>query len=264
LDSSEPHPDILEEIVRARCRDVETAKRSLPLESLATRARRRKPRDFRRALSGSGMSIIAEMKKASPSAGVLRREYLPSVIARGYERAGAAALSVLTEPRFFDGDLRHIAEARRAVALPVLRKDFIVDEYQITEAAAAGADAVLLVARILTARQLATFVEQCDSLRLSPLVEIYDEEDVGKAKASGAEIIGINNRDLRSMRVSIERTLTLAPLIPPGRIIVSESGIRGRDDLARLMAAGVRAALIGESLLTEEDPGLALARMLRR
>jgi len=264
LDSSEQRSDILVEIVRARRRDVESAKRRVPDESLVRRARGRRARDFRAHLRGRGIAIIAEMKRMSPSAGVLCREYRPRRIAAAYERGGAAALSVLTEPRVFAGERRHRADARRAVAIPVLRKDFIIDEDQILEAAATGADALLLIARILSMRELENFVSRCRSLDLEPLVEVHETADLEAALASGAEVIGINNRDLRTMRVSIGRTLALAPLVPAGRIVVSESGIRGREDLERLMDAGVSAALVGESLLREEDPGAALAAMLGR
>jgi len=255
--------DILEAIVRKKRDDLERLKRHTSQHSLIARAAASTPRDFYAALAGEGIAVIAELKKASPSAGILRRDYHPAGIARGYEAAGAAALSVLTEEHYFQGSLDHLSAVRGAVSLPVLRKDFIIDEYQVYESAAAGADAVLLIARILGREELARLVELCSALRVSPLVEIHSRDDVSKAKASGARILGINNRDLKSGEVDLERTIALKKLLPEGCLVVSESGIRNTDDLNRLARAGVGAALIGESLLRHEDPGRALADMRR-
>jgi len=263
LDSSRQTHDILESIVRAKRDDLERLKTRIPQRLLIARAAGNMPRDFYAALAGEGIALIAELKKASPSAGILRREYHPVEIAKGYETAGAAALSVLTEEHYFQGSLDHLTAARGAVSIPVLRKDFIIDEYQVYESAAAGADAVLLIARILGREQLARLVELCYTLRLSPLVEIYGEDDIDKAKASGTRIFGINNRDLRSGEVSIDRTISLKGSLPAGRLIVSESGIKSAGDLKRLARDGVRAALIGESLLRHADPGRALANLRR-
>lgn len=263
MDSSKQTHDILESIVRAKRDDLEHLKTRTPQRSLIARAAGNMPRDFHAALAGEGIAIIAELKKASPSAGILRREYHPVEIAKGYEAAGAAALSVLTEEHYFQGSLDHLTAARDAVSIPVLRKDFIIDEYQVYESAAAGADAVLLIARILGREELARLVELCYTLRVSPLVEIYSEDDIGKANASGARILGINNRDLKSAHVNIERTIALKKSLPEDRLVVSESGIRNADDLSTLVRAGVRAALIGESLLRHEDPGRALANLRR-
>ncbi|MDD5558036.1 MAG: indole-3-glycerol phosphate synthase TrpC [bacterium] len=256
--SSEAGGDILERIV-ASVRERLDAGGVRPGAAPAAAPRR----DFLAALSAGGFSVIAEMKRSSPSAGVIRPSYDPAALARAYEAAGAAALSVLTEERFFGGALGHLAEARAAACIPVLRKDFIIDERQVVEAAAAGADALLLIARILEPAALDRLVEACVRLGMTPLVEVFDERDIGNAAATAAPVIGINNRDLRTLSVSIERTLALAPRVPAGRIIVSESGIRSPADIARLREAGVRAALVGESLLRNPDPGAALARLLR-
>lgn len=261
---SDGAPDILSEIVREKRADLEAEKRAVPIESLVDRAKAHESRGFLGALSGSGFALIAEIKKASPSAGILRRDYDPAALAGSYERGGAAAISVLTEGRHFGGHLSHLTLVRGAVSLPVLRKDFILDEYGVFESASAGADAVLLIARILEARELTRLVALCHELRIEPLVEVFDEEDIGKACGTAARIVGINNRDLRSLRVSIERSMKLKRLVPADRLIVSESGIWSREDIIALERAGIRAALVGESLLRHADPGSALAALLAR
>lgn len=263
MDSSRRTRDILDPIVQAKRDDLASLKKRIPERELVDRAAKNAPRDFFSALNGERIAVIAELKKASPSAGVLRPEYKPLEIAAGYETAGAAAISVLTEERYFQGSLDHLAAVRGVVSIPVLRKDFIIDDYQLYESAAAGADAVLLIARILAREELARMVGLCYTLRISPLVEIYDEEDIGKASASGARILGINNRDLRSGEIDVSRTIALKRSLPAGRLIVSESGIKNAADLDMLFKAGVRAALIGESLLKSEDPGRALADLMR-
>ena len=259
MDSSRPPRDILDLIVQAKRDDLASLKERIPERALVERAARNAPSYFSAALERERVAIIAELKKASPTAGVLRPEYDPVEIATGYEMAGAAAISVLTEEHYFQGSLDHLAAVRDAVSIPVLRKDFIIDDYQLYESAAAGADAVLLIARILTREELVRMVELCYTLRISPLVEIYGEEDVEKAKASGARILGINNRDLRSGMIDVARTIAIKKLLPADRLIVSESGIKNACDLDMLFKAGVGAALIGESLLKHEDPGKALA-----
>lgn len=256
---SRPPRDILAPIVQAKRHDLAAIKERVPESALVGRAAKNTPRDFFAALNGEGIAVIAELKKASPTAGVIRPEYNPVEIAAGYAAAGAAALSVLTEERYFQGSLDHLIAARNAVSIPVLRKDFIIDDYQLYESAAAGADAVLLIARILARDELARMVELCYTLRISPLVEIYDEGDVEKAVASGARILGINNRDLRSGKIDVSRTAAIKKSLPEDRLIVSESGIKNAGDLDALFKAGARAALIGESLLKNEDPGKALA-----
>jgi indole-3-glycerol phosphate synthase len=259
LDSSSLARDILEPIVRAKRDDLVSIKERIPERALVERAAKNAPRDFFAALEGEGIAIIAELKKASPTAGLLRPEYKPVEIATGYETAGAAAISVLTEERYFQGSLDHLIAVRNAVSIPVLRKDFVIDDYQLYESAAAGADAVLLIARILSLEELARMVKLCYTLRISPLVEIYDEEDVEKSITSGARILGINNRDLRSGKIDLSRTIAFKKSLPADRLVVSESGIKNAGDLDTLFKAGARAALIGEGLLKFKDPGQALA-----
>ena len=223
------------------------------------------PRDFSSAIlrrDGRVPRIIAEVKKASPSKGVIREDFDPAAIARGYEAAGAAALSVLTDQNFFQGHISHLTDCRAATSLPTLRKDFIVDECQIEQARAAGADAVLLIAALLDTDALRSFREKAESLGMAALVEAHDERELESALTSGARIVGINNRDLRTFEVNFETTFRLAPRIPPGRIIVSESGIRSNDHLRRLADAGVDAALIGETLLMAPDPAQKLRELI--
>jgi indole-3-glycerol phosphate synthase len=262
LDSSRKSLDILDRIVDRKRLALKRAKERIPLSMLARQVKEIRTRDFQGALTGDAPSVIAEVKKASPSAGLLRPEYDPVETARAYEKAGAAAISVLTEENYFQGSLKYLSQVKEAVSLPVLRKDFIFDKYQIYETIAGGADAVLLIARILTQQELEEMVELCYKLRLHPLVEIYEEDEVAKVVSSGARIVGINNRDLRTLKVDIERTVTIKKLLPDGLIVVSESGIRSNEEIRRLTTIGVRAYLIGESLLRQKDPGKALPRLL--
>jgi indole-3-glycerol phosphate synthase len=262
LGSSDPGKRLLEEIVAAKRRRVVQSRRETPVSALDAQARRRTPRDLCAALASRPFAVIAETKKASPSAGLIRPDYDPAAIARGYAAAGAAAISVLTEESRFSGAVAHLALVREAVSLPVLRKDFIVDEYQVHESAAAGADAVLLIARLLPGRGIARLAARCLDLGLTPLVEVHAEEEVEAAVDSGARVIGINNRDLRTLSVRLATTFTLKPLIPPDRIVVSESGIQSPADLDALSSCGVRAALVGGRLLAEADPGRALAALI--
>jgi indole-3-glycerol phosphate synthase len=192
----------------------------------------------------------------------LRRDYDPVAIAIGFEKAGAAALSVLTEPTFFDGALEHLTAIRSAVATPVLRKDFIVDEYQLLEARAAGADAVLLIAAALDDTVLQGLLEGARELGLAALVEVHDVEELGRALAAGADLIGVNNRNLKTLQVNIDASRQLARRLPAGITAVSESGLRSASDIAELRALGYHAFLVGERLMTEPDPGAALARVL--
>lgn len=254
--------DILDEIVALKRRDLEEAKRLVSFEELAERAKGRAPRDFEAALARPGVSIIAEMKKSSPSAGLLRKDYDPAAIALSYEAAGAAAISVLTEERYFQGCAGHLALVRGFVSLPLLRKDFIIDEYQVVESAAAGADAVLLIARLLTSRRLENLAGLCYKMQLTPLVEVHGEDEIEAALSSGARVIGINNRDLATLTVDIGRTLKLREMIPADRIVVSESGIRSGGDIRTLAGAGVDAFLIGERLLRKGNPGEELKKLM--
>jgi indole-3-glycerol phosphate synthase len=254
---------VLDRILEVRRRRVGEARARVPLADQERWAQERVHRyDFAAAISEPGLRVIAEIKKASPSAGVLRADFQPAVIARGYEAAGAAALSVLTEEDHFQGSLAHLREVRQTVALPILRKDFIVDDYQIYEAAAAGADAVLLIVAALGDSDLRLFLAVARALRLSALVEVHSEEETRRAVGAGAKIIGVNNRNLRTLAVDLETSLRLRALIPPECLAVSESGIQTADDLRKLADAGYHAVLIGERLMTQPDPGEALRELL--
>ncbi len=204
------------------------------------------------------MQIIAEVKKASPSAGVIRADFDPAAIARIYERHGAACISVLTDRPFFQGDLRYLSLVREQVSLPLLRKDFILDRYQLLEARAAGADAALLIAEVLPGDLLAQLYRDALELGLHVLVELHDAEQLPRVLDCGASLIGINNRDLRRFETRLEQTLELVGKIPPDRCLVSESGIKTHADLQRLEAAGVKAVLVGETLMRAADIGAEL------
>ena len=204
------------------------------------------------------MQVIAEVKKASPSAGVIRAEFDPQAIALTYQRHGAACVSVLTDEPHFQGSLRDLALARQVLQIPILRKDFVLERYQLVEARAAGADAVLLIAEILPGNVLGQLYSEAGKLGLQVLVELHDADQLPRVIDCGATIIGINNRDLRTFETRLEHTLDLAARVPRDRCLVSESGIRTHDDLARLEAAGVKAVLVGDSLMRAPDIGLAL------
>ena len=217
---------------------------------------------FRDALTGAAPRVIAECKRRSPSRGILREKYEPMEIARQYEAAGAAAISVLTEPTFFDGHLDHLRAVRASVGLPVLRKDFIVTDFQILEARAAGADAVLLIAAALDDGHLADLLRRAAGYGLAVLVEVHDEVELGRAVAARADLIGVNSRNLRTLDVSLSVFDRLAPSIPDGVVAVAESGLRTGADLRRLHAAGYDAFLIGERFMSSADSGAALAALL--
>lgn len=254
-------PDILSRIVdqkRAELRELEL--RRLQLEPLAEESILYR-RPFARALRTQHPAIIAEIKQASPSRGLLTENYDPARIARSYQQGGAAALSVLTDRDFFHGSLTHLEEASGAVSLPALRKDFTIGKLQILEAAAHGADAVLLIAAILTTEELMHFREFAAQFLLAALVEVHDAEELSKAVASGAAIIGVNNRNLRTFEVNLETSLELAPRIPAHVIRVSESGIHTRQHVRTLEAAGYHAFLVGEHLMKSADPAAALREL---
>jgi len=215
-------------------------------------------RDFRRALAGRAPAIIAEIKKASPSKGLLAQDFDPARLARQYEAGGAAALSVLTDEAFFQGSLADLAAARGVSGLPVLRKDFTLDEEHILEAAAGGADAILLIAAILEAGQIRDLAAAAAVYGMAALVEVHDERELAKALDAGAQIIGVNNRDLTTFAVTLETSLRLAPRIPPGVLNVSESGIHSARDIERLRQAGYQAFLVGEHLMKSADPAEAV------
>jgi indole-3-glycerol phosphate synthase len=218
---------------------------------------------FRRALQAPGIRVIAECKRRSPSRGVLRARYHPVAIAASYERAGAAAISVLTEPTFFDGSLDHLRDVVGAVSLPLLRKDFVVTEYQIAEAAAAGASAVLLIVAALDPVDLKSLMTAASRYGLAALVEVHDREELAMALDAGADVIGVNSRNLRTLEVHPTVLDTVAPDIPESAIAVAESGLKTAADLSRLGAAGYDAFLIGERFMLEPDPGAALAGLLQ-
>ncbi|HKX00404.1 MAG TPA: indole-3-glycerol phosphate synthase TrpC [Bryobacteraceae bacterium] len=224
-----------------------------------TRAGRR---GFRAALLRRSPAVIAEIKKASPSKGVLCRNFDPAGLAREYERGGAAALSVLTDEPFFQGSLKHLALAREAVSLPVLRKDFTLDEYHVVEAGANGADAVLLIAAILEEREIRTLRALALQYGMAAVVEVHSQREVRAAVEAGADIIGVNNRDLKTFQVSLETSLRLAEEIPENVLKISESGIQSPDDIRRLADAGFNGFLVGESLLTSASPAAALRRLI--
>jgi indole-3-glycerol phosphate synthase len=251
---------ILDQIVAKKHQEIATAKARTPIGELEQRLADALPvRGFRYALEQpGGVQVIAEVKKASPSAGVLREDFDPVEIAFIYETHGAAAISVLTDETFFQGSLAYLSAVRKAVIPPVLRKDFILDPYQIAEARVAGADAVLLIAEILEGDALPRLLNEIHRLGMEALVELYDAENLSRVLDSGARIIGVNNRDLRTFVTSLEHTLELAKRMPADVCLVSESGIRTRDDVRHLESAGVRAILVGEALMRADDIGAAL------
>ena len=252
---------ILDEILGNKRKEVEEAKRLRPLGDAARKARADR-RDFKGALSAGGMRIIAEVKKASPSAGVLRADFDPAQLARTYEQAGASALSVLTDAKFFQGSLTDLRAARAACALPVLRKDFLIDPYQVYEANEAGADAVLLIVRALGGRALDEFLRAARTVGLDALVEVHDTYEAQLALEAGADIIGVNNRDLGTFVTDVRRTLEVAPVVRGKAVLVSESGIKTREDVRRLEEAGVNALLIGETLARATDAAGTLRTLL--
>jgi len=244
----------MKEIVAQKKTEVEALKKGgVPA---ATRKDLPPLRNFKAAISvPDRMGIIAEIKFASPSAGAIREKMDVCTIGRIYEEAGAAAISVLTDSRFFGGNLSDLPLLKKAVSLPILRKDFIIDEIQLRESRFYGADAVLLIARILSRNQLKEMLVFCRELGLTPLTEVHDHEDLEKAYDCGAEVIGINNRDLDSFEVTLRTTLDLARLVPKGRILVSESGISNKEDMQILKKSGVHAVLVGTSLMKSKDIG---------
>ena len=258
-------PDLLEAIVAAASARVDAAMEREPRAALERRAAAARPdgRAFADRLSRQGaINIIAECKRRSPSRGVLRAGYDPVAIAAGYERAGAAAISVLTEPGFFDGSLEHLAAVRQAVNVPLLRKDFIVHEYQLLEARAAGADAVLLIVAALDDRDLAALATAAADLGLAALVEVHDAAECRRAAATGARIVGVNNRNLRTLQVDLDASRAVAEMLPAGSIGVSESGLKTSADLRAMTELGYRAFLMGERFMIEPDPGAALAGLI--
>jgi indole-3-glycerol phosphate synthase len=258
-------PDLLRTVVAATERIIEVRRAREPLAALEARAAAASPDGarFERELAVAGrVNVIAECKRRSPSKGVLAPHYDPVRMASAYEAGGAAAISVLTEPTFFDGALEHLAAVRRAVRIPLLRKDFIVNEYQLVEARASGADAVLLIVAALEQRELLRLDRRARELGLATLVEVHDEDELKRALDAGARVIGVNNRNLRTLAVDVDGSYRLAPRIPRTTIAVSESGLQSRTELERLSQAGYRAFLIGERFMTDPDPAGALRALI--
>ena len=261
-----PLSDILREIVAVKREEVAAGKRlrdwaSLRAEAEALGGQRPFAAAMVERASAGRPAVIAEIKKASPSKGVLRAHFEPGPIAASYARHGAACLSVLTDARFFQGEAAFLAEARAACALPAIRKDFMVDPWQIVESRALGADAVLLIAAVLDDAELRDFEALAFSLGMAVLVEVHDAHELERALRLQTPLVGINNRDLRSFEVSLDTTLGLRDRVPAGRVVVTESGIGVRGDVGRMRAAGVHAFLVGEAFMRAEDPGAALAAL---
>jgi indole-3-glycerol phosphate synthase len=256
---------VLDRIVEARRAAIEHRKRVLPEAMLRLAVGKADPvRDFAAALTRDAVNVIAELKKASPSRGVLREDFDPQVLAPQLERAGAAALSVLTEEEFFQGSLLDLRIARKATGLPAMRKDFIVDPWQVWEARAADADSFLLIVAILEDAELSALLALGRNLGMEPLVEVHTREEISRAVEASARILGVNNRDLRTLDVHPETSLELMDAIPDDCIAVSESGLRSREELEHLRAAGFDAFLIGEHLMQSPDPAAALGALLGR
>ena len=257
---------VLDRIVAATRARVAEAKRGADLRALERRAEQHVPRGFRRVLeskSHDGIAVIAELKKASPSKGLIRAEFHAAELARELEAAGAVALSVLTDQEFFQGSLGNLREASAAVSIPCLRKDFIVDEFQLVEARANSADAVLLIVAALASDELERLARAARSRGLDVLCEVHDGEELQRALDAGCDLIGVNTRDLRTFKVDLETAFVLAEKIPAGLVRVAESGIRSSVDVARLRAAGYDAFLVGESLMRASCPGDALRELMR-
>lgn len=265
---AEELPDVLARICARTKLEVEHRSTLLPLKEIAAKVQEQKdaPRGFGRALkekaADRAVGLIAEIKKASPSAGILQEHYDPAQIARSYEQAGAACLSVLTEGSCFHGSNDDLITARAACALPVLRKDFILDPWQVYESRLIGADCILLIMGILSDEKALELVDHAKGLDMDVLVEVHDEEELNRALALDTFLIGINNRNLKTLVTDISTTSQLAPLVPPDRIIISESGIKTHAEIAELSAQGVTGFLVGESLLRQPDPGEATRKLL--
>lgn len=254
---------MLAQILARKAEEVAARRAAQGLDEVRARARDRPPaRGFGAALDAAiakgNAAVIAEIKKASPSKGVLRKDFDPAAIAASYARAGAACLSVLTDEDFFEGHDRYLIAARDACGLPALRKDFVIDAFQIHEARALGADAVLLIAAALADSRLGEFAELALDLGLDVLVEVHDGDELERALGTAARLIGINNRDLRTFATSLDTTLRLVDRVPASRLLVTESGIATASDAAAMRAAGVHAFLVGEALMRAPDPGAAL------
>lgn len=244
----------LESIINYKRKEIERDKTNIPLGTLKSRITDLPPaRNFKEAISKEDLNLIAEIKRASPSQGVIRKEFSPVEIAKIYQESGASAISVLTTEKFFYGSLDFLSQVKDVTTIPILQKDFIVDEYQIYQARANKADAILLITSILVEAQIKSFLECAHNLGLDCLVEVHNKEELSKVLASNAQIIGINNRDLTTLTTDLSTTLSLSKLVPKDRMLVSESGIETQEDVKKIQECGVRAILVGESLMRAPD-----------
>jgi indole-3-glycerol phosphate synthase len=256
-------PDILKRICTAKRGEIARLRASDEARLLDMIAMQTPPRGFRKAIeSGRPLALIAELKRASPSAGIIREDFDPASIAREYEKGGASCLSVLTDEQFFQGSLEDLRQARGASSLPVLRKDFILDDIQVTEARAWGADSILLIVACLEEPQLALMLNKARALGMDVLVEVHTEKELKMALSVGADMIGINNRDLRTFEVSLETTQRLASMVPEDVVLVAESGIGNRADCEKMKRCGVDAVLVGEALMRSADIAAATRALL--
>lgn len=260
--------DILQKIVEVKLEEIAAGKKKRSLAAWREEAEtRRDTRGFVQALrtriAAGRAGVIAEIKKASPSKGVIREHFVPAAIAESYAEHGAACLSVLTDERFFQGASAYLQQARAACELPVLRKDFMVDEYQVFEARAIGADCILLIAACLSDAQMADLEACAQALGMDVLVEVHDGAELDRALALKTPLVGINNRNLRTFEVTLDTTIGLLPKVPPDRLLVTESGILGPADVERMRRADVHAFLVGEAFMRAKDPGVALAELFR-
>ena len=255
---------ILGEIYKHKLGEVSENEKRIPVEALKEQIQEKQStRSFGDALkSDNNIRIIAEIKKASPSLGIIREDFNPVEIARIYEASGAAAISVLTDEKFFQGCLSYLTDVKESVNLPILRKDFIIDAYQIYEARSAGADAILLIAALLSKEEIQRYLDLAKELDMDCLVEVHSEAELKQVLQTNADIIGINNRDLATFKIDLETTLRLRPLIPAGKIVVSESGIKSRADVEKLTKEGVDAILVGETLMKSHDISARLRELL--
>ena len=257
--------DILAEIISYKKKRIAQKKEKIPLAKLKDKiAELPSARNFKRAISSSGkINLICEIKRASPSSGLICKDFQPKEIAQTYERNGAAAISILTEEKYFQGDILHLFSVKQTVKIPLLRKDFIIDEYQLFESRAFGADAVLLISSLLNVEEMANFMKIVENLGMEALLEVHSEEDLEKVLSTPADVIGINNRDLKDFTVDLKVTENLVKKIPKGKIVVSESGIKSKEDVLLLKNVGINAILLGQVLLESEDIGRKLREMRR-
>lgn len=255
---------ILDEIVAKKAVRLALQKERIPFKNMCAQAKSApESRDFRAAIGGkTGISLIAEIKKASPSRGLLRKDFAPDELARSYEAAGAAAISVITEQDFFLGSSEYLTAVRSSISIPILRKDFIISPYQIYESRAIGADALLLIAAILENTELADFASVTLECGMTPLVEVHNETELEQALNSGADVIGVNNRNLKTMHVDLSTATRLAALVPKEKVLVVESGIRSREDMEHFGSLGADAALVGETIVASPDAGDRIRELL--